>query len=330
MPTTYYHTVNGRIRGESTAGVRTDYLTDALGSVVATVNSSAAVVNTYRYKPYGERLAKTGAGADPRFGWTGDTGSRRTERSFSDQYNQRRHLATSLAHWSVRDSLWPAQHPYQYALANPVLFTDATGTIAAVVGALVCPDFPCKQDLPDCGNPGQLLECFKELCPGCSGGEWVDCRGSKCPGGWTPGEYRVKCKGSEANCNAIAKQIAFIDSELTGPGSGGVGDTWACTVCCKKTGGTAGVIGCCSTSDLCKGNVSPCVAYCLLDAHEGLHVWHCSKPLPREGDWKAESEALACERLCLMKLWNDLNCKPPPPPNQPPGTTPCPSRKTVR
>jgi len=37
MPVTNYHTVNGRIRGESTAGVRTDYLTDALGSVVATV-----------------------------------------------------------------------------------------------------------------------------------------------------------------------------------------------------------------------------------------------------------------------------------------------------
>ena len=32
-----YHTVNGRILGETAAGVRTDYLTDALGSVTATV-----------------------------------------------------------------------------------------------------------------------------------------------------------------------------------------------------------------------------------------------------------------------------------------------------
>lgn len=84
MATTYYHTVNGRIRGQSTGGVSTDYLTDALGSVVATANSSGTVFNTYRYKPYGERLAKTGARADPRFGWTGGTGSLRTDRTFSD------------------------------------------------------------------------------------------------------------------------------------------------------------------------------------------------------------------------------------------------------
>ena len=37
-----------------------------LGSVTATVNQSAQVVNTYRNKPYGVQLAKTGAGADPR------------------------------------------------------------------------------------------------------------------------------------------------------------------------------------------------------------------------------------------------------------------------
>jgi hypothetical protein len=65
MPVTNYHTVQGRILGESTSGVRTDYLTDALGSVTATVNSAQAVVNTYRYKPYGEQLAKTGSGTDP-------------------------------------------------------------------------------------------------------------------------------------------------------------------------------------------------------------------------------------------------------------------------
>ena len=64
MPTTYYDNVNGRLRGQVTAGVRTGYLTDALGSVTATVQA-AAVVNTYRYKPYGTQLAKTGAGADP-------------------------------------------------------------------------------------------------------------------------------------------------------------------------------------------------------------------------------------------------------------------------
>ena len=127
MPTTYYHTVDGEIQGQTTAGVRTDYLTDALGSVVATVNSSAQVVNTYRYKPYGERLAKTGVGADPRFLWTGDTGSRRTERSFADQYNLARHISTQTSTWTTRDRLWAHQQAYNYAYANPVTLYDFTG-----------------------------------------------------------------------------------------------------------------------------------------------------------------------------------------------------------
>ena len=50
MPVTNYHTANGMLLGETTAGVRTDYLTDALGNVTGTVNQSAQVVNTYRDK----------------------------------------------------------------------------------------------------------------------------------------------------------------------------------------------------------------------------------------------------------------------------------------
>ena len=71
MAVTNYYTVNGSIIEESTNGVRTDYLMDALGSVTGTVNSSAQVINTYRYKPFGDLLSKTGTGADPAFGWVG-------------------------------------------------------------------------------------------------------------------------------------------------------------------------------------------------------------------------------------------------------------------
>ncbi len=44
-----YYTMDGEIVGEETSNDRTDYLRDALGSVVGTVNQSAQVVNTYRY-----------------------------------------------------------------------------------------------------------------------------------------------------------------------------------------------------------------------------------------------------------------------------------------
>ncbi len=66
MGVTNNYSLNGQIIGEkTTGGTRTDYLRDALGSVVGTVNQSAQVVNTYRHKPYGAQLAKTGVGADP-------------------------------------------------------------------------------------------------------------------------------------------------------------------------------------------------------------------------------------------------------------------------
>src|SRR5580658_4286086 len=91
VPVTNFNTYNGRIRSESRAGVITSYLTDALGSVTATVNQSQVVQNTFRYKPYGATLSQTGSGIPPGFLWTGDTGSRPTGLAQSSQYNRGRH-----------------------------------------------------------------------------------------------------------------------------------------------------------------------------------------------------------------------------------------------
>ena len=102
MAVTNYYTVNGEIIAEKTAGSsRVDYLTDALGSVTATVNQSAQVVNTYRYKPYGSQLAKTGMGADPAYGWVGTQGYRPTQKKFSDFYVRARHYGTPMGRWST-------------------------------------------------------------------------------------------------------------------------------------------------------------------------------------------------------------------------------------
>ncbi len=60
-----YYSVEGEILGDSHAG---DYMRDALGSVTGTCNpDDGAVQNTYRYKPYGERLTKTRSSPDPKF-----------------------------------------------------------------------------------------------------------------------------------------------------------------------------------------------------------------------------------------------------------------------
>ena len=126
MPVVNYHTVNGQMVGQSTGTTFTQYLTDALGSVTATVNGKR-VTNTYRYKPYGERLAKTGSGPDPDFQWTGDTGSRVTGRSRAEQYNQARHYGTRQASWGTLDPIWPMSKAYLYVDGNPVSWIDPTG-----------------------------------------------------------------------------------------------------------------------------------------------------------------------------------------------------------
>jgi len=131
-----YHCAKGRLIGEDTNGIRTDYMTDALGSVTGTVNSSQAVVNTYRYKPFGELLAKTGSGADPKFMWNGGTQSRRTGIAYSVRYNRARHYGTRQGQWTTVDPLWPGERAYGYSEARPTTFFDPSG--------LMMSQFSCK------------------------------------------------------------------------------------------------------------------------------------------------------------------------------------------
>jgi len=145
MTVTNYYAVDNDILGEkTTASSRIDYLTDALGSVTATLNQSAQVVNTYRYKPYGAQLAKTGTAADPAFTWVGAQGYRQTGRKYSDVYVRARHYSTALALWSTQDPLWPAEAAFAYALDNPITWYDGSGLNPT----------PPSDDGPPVGWPG--------------------------------------------------------------------------------------------------------------------------------------------------------------------------------
>ncbi|MCC7435245.1 MAG: hypothetical protein IT363_11210 [Methanoregulaceae archaeon] len=136
MATTNYHTVNGEIIGETTSSVRTGYLTDGLGSVTATQGSTGNVLATYRYKPYGALLAKTGTGMDPRFLWTGSSGSRATSVSCAGNYNRARHYSALTALWTSADPLWPHTLAYVYAQCRPITATDPSGLFSAVYGTV--------------------------------------------------------------------------------------------------------------------------------------------------------------------------------------------------
>jgi len=153
MAVTNYYAVNAELVGEKTVGSsRIDYLTDALGSVTATLNQSAQVVNTYRYKPYGAQLAKTGTAADPAFTWVGAQGYRQTGRKYSDVYIRARHYSTALALWSTQDPMWPEEEAYIYGLNNPIINIDPSGLSPVRIG-------PVPPDKVGCDGANGITDC---------------------------------------------------------------------------------------------------------------------------------------------------------------------------
>ena len=118
-----YDTVDGVILGDSVHGT---YMRDALGSVTGTIPNKV-VANTYRYKPYGERMAKTGTAPDPSFQWNGTSGYRQTSISHSASYVRRRHLGLEEGRWTTVDPLWPIQASYTYVNNSPGSVFDFSG-----------------------------------------------------------------------------------------------------------------------------------------------------------------------------------------------------------
>ncbi len=151
MGTTNYICTHGMIWGEiSDTGVTRSYGHDALGSVTETF-VNGALENTYRYKPYGELLAKTGTAPDPSFLWNGGSGYKASSLSNSDCYVRARHFSVGSAHWTTVDTLWPNEQPFGYANANPITVPDPSGmSISYQLGNWV---YMPQRDLNPCTRP---------------------------------------------------------------------------------------------------------------------------------------------------------------------------------
>jgi len=193
MPVTNYYTVNGRLLGESTSGVRSTYVADALGSIINKLETTHQA-KTYRYKPYGGLLYQSGRGADPKFMWTGQTGSRTTGVAWAEQYNRARHYGTTQAQWTTRDPLWPIQPAYIYA--GPVQLVDPFGLLQdcndEIVGGV-------RQQI--CKQIHGFLS--RVACQHCS--SWCKCSGHAAFEIHGSGNLTViKCVGGHLICGLIA------------------------------------------------------------------------------------------------------------------------------
>ena len=137
MPVTNYYSANGVIIAEHTTGQsRLDYVTDALGSVIATIDQTLTVKSTARYKPYGATLAQTGT--QPMYGWVGAPGYRRTGLPHTDAYVRKRHLSTPDGRWSSVDLIWPSERAYECGRSSPSTYSDPLGLApTAILGVPV-------------------------------------------------------------------------------------------------------------------------------------------------------------------------------------------------
>lgn len=136
MTTTYNHSVDGEMIGETTGGTRTDYVCDALGSVVGTIVSDV-VENTYRYAPYGEHASASGGGDHPSFRWNGVHGYRSDDTRHAEKYVRARHYGSTTGSWTSIDPYWPVESPYGYVYGRPTNVIDPTG-----LGSLMPPREP--------------------------------------------------------------------------------------------------------------------------------------------------------------------------------------------
>ena len=170
MPVTNYYTVDGQMIGYKTAAGRKDFLTDALGSVTAEVDSTGAT-KTFdgRYKPYGGDLSSTGTRGS--YGWIGSWGYRETGLIASAHYVRGRHYMARSATWTSKDHFFVTESPYGYVNGRAMRRDDRSGWKPEIIG-----DEPGKSILSNCCKDmarlkdkdvrNKIKECMKNNYPG--------------------------------------------------------------------------------------------------------------------------------------------------------------------
>ena len=333
MGTTYYYTVNDEIMGEHTLGQsRLDYVTDALGSVIATVDQTLTVQSTARYKPFGANLATSGT--QVKFGWAGSRGYRQTGLPHSDIYVRARHLGTIEGRWTSADPVWPRQLAYEYGNSNPTLLTDPSGLQVCLPNSpafwekIISPKKP-----KGWGQDYKWDRCSQTPRGGCPHQDpttsWIDLEAFDKPGqpGGNPDNEMGRCDPSDPNFNwaALANRLAYVQNFINtqcgnGGGGGGSGDpapapddTWATTIPCYEPTPTGQMISCrirCSARALGANFVQSgnhqasgvgCAMKCLL-THEMQHCKGIYAGNFDQGSIQSECAGYQAEAKCLQNI----------------------------
>jgi hypothetical protein len=209
---TNYYEMNGVLIGESGPNGTMYYHTDALGSVTMTTNSSGAVLNEYRYKPYGAQLSKTGTAPDPKFTWVGTQGYRQTALVHSDAYVRNRHYGSAEGRWTTATPLcW---YPAVYAGASPTTLIAPVGLCGGSCGyAFSNPatDADPSGLIPRISHTSHPIPPFPPCTPAeagvcdtvCRGSRWICIGWKTAPGDPTCICIHLGCWGCKVACAAL-------------------------------------------------------------------------------------------------------------------------------
>jgi len=119
-----YATVGGRLVREVRNSVITRYVSDPLGSVIQTRNSSGTLTSSTEFWPFGEVRTSSGTNPSP-WGFVGTLGYYAD--ITSRLYVRARMYRPNLSRWMTVDPLWPGEAAFVYAYENPTLKVDPTG-----------------------------------------------------------------------------------------------------------------------------------------------------------------------------------------------------------
>ncbi len=125
----------GDVVGTVTSGGAKEYfLKDHLGSTRAVVNSSGTAVAYFDFYPYGKLMpGRYTTSNDDRYKFTGHELDE--EAGLDLSYAGARYLDSEIGAWLSIDPLadsYPGWSPYNYALNNPMLYTDPTGNCPTI------------------------------------------------------------------------------------------------------------------------------------------------------------------------------------------------------
>ncbi len=108
-------------------GVKTYFVTDALGSVYAAVQEDGTVAHRASYDASGAKTETVAATGTP-WGFTG-----RRHDSIGLNYHRARYLDPAVGRWTSSDPIGEGHNWYAYALQSPTNMTDHSGLYASLV-----------------------------------------------------------------------------------------------------------------------------------------------------------------------------------------------------